>query len=644
MQNQKIRCKKQRYQTTASILFTCLIASCGSGNLSESDIQSLEQENTSTPELGQAVAAVSDLNQGISVAQAASSGSQASVDLQEPSAPVQSATETEGETVTEQRPSVAVEEEPSEAPQEESDVPTVEEPSSTDSTNSQDTETETAAEVLNPEGEIDTDAEMPIETQEPAETSIETESVSDVTDNSDEEVPTLIVGSEETTTTDFFPDNVIGSTIGSISKILNKLEVSTAQLNVQTTPIAAGGGYVYTANIEHGPDGDANGINLKTVVRQGRMDDNGNWIWTSFVVEDRTVHDEYHTSPSVAVDRHGFVHVTYNMHNIPWQYKRTVRPHDITEWEFLGQEVTTAQLRELKFENRVSYPTLGTAEIPGNQITYPAFFYDNNNDIYLSYRFAAKPAQRFANRAFSGALAEYDVDLRRWTSIGEEVINSSDDFRFDEDSSNTATALASQQGWTAYHPRINFGPNNEIGIFHFYRNGIAGTQLTRPCAYRETASGGFETYDGSPITLPVTTADCGNMGFSDSQQFYSTGNVAGDSKGMPSVLLSPVGEPRVIMTYSESENKWVSEKSPGNSIEIFYDRDDNLWAASHRFTLYRRLANETEWQTVFKDDTAKDCHPKVRLNANRTVAYIHTHACDSKSVSIYGLQLVTPEN
>nr|MBX2884182.1 hypothetical protein [Granulosicoccus sp.] len=53
-----------------------------------------------------------------------------------------------------------------------------------------------------------------------------------------------------------FTPNIIGSEVGDVVKILENLPVSKAQLTTQQTSINTRDGYVYTANIEPGPNGD----------------------------------------------------------------------------------------------------------------------------------------------------------------------------------------------------------------------------------------------------------------------------------------------------------------------------------------------------------------------------------------------------
>jgi len=51
--------------------------------------------------------------------------------------------------------------------------------------------------------------------------------------------------------------------------ILSNLPVSSSQLNVQQSPVDTAHGYVYTANIEPGPNGDVKGTDLHTILRKG---------------------------------------------------------------------------------------------------------------------------------------------------------------------------------------------------------------------------------------------------------------------------------------------------------------------------------------------------------------------------------------
>lgn len=132
---------------------------------------------------------------------------------------------------------------------------------------------------------------------------------------------------------------------------------------------------------------------------------NGKWVWTKRVIDTQTVHDRWHTAPAIGIDDKGFIHIAYNMHNLPWQYQISTKSESIDSFNFKGQRVSVTELQRMKFKNKTDFPTLGLAAIPGNQITYPAFFNDNNGELFVSYRFAAKPARKFANRTMGSGVA-----------------------------------------------------------------------------------------------------------------------------------------------------------------------------------------------------------------------------------------------
>lgn len=430
----------------------------------------------------------------------------------------------------------------------------------------------------------------------------------------------------------------IGNNIGDVEKILSNIPVSKSQLNVQQTPVDTEHGFVYTVNIEHGPNGDTNGTDLRTVLRQGRQDVDGIWQWTDVIIEDRTVYDVWHTAPSVAADKNGFVHVAYNMHNMPWQYKRSDQPHSVDAMTFHGQHISQAQIDRWKWENKTWFPTNGTGEIPGNQITYPQFKKDNNRDLYVSYRFAAKPAATWEDRTMSGGVSRYSTQDLNWTAVGGTVNASASDFEYNENAPDMATAIAANQGWTVYHPRLMFGPDDQMHLSLFWREGTAGAELSSPCYFKSEDGYNFTDAVGNYFSLPVSASDCGNIGFDATTQFYSIGNSAMDSTGKPFILVSPIGDVRKISSYDDSTG-WTHEDAPLNATEIFFDKDDTMWAVASGIRVLKREKNSNEWDLMYSDSSGTNCYPKSTVNAPKTLAFIHAQACDESSVTVYGVRL-----
>lgn len=187
------------------------------------------------------------------------------------------------------------------------------------------------------------------------------------------------------------------------------------------TPIDTYQGAVYTANVEP-PAGPATVLNLVTVVRKGVRAADGTWNWTATAIDPRTADDPWHTQASLVVDRDGYIHVAYNMHNMPWQYTVSAKPGDISSFVFRGETVTDAQLATLEVQNHDMTRYFGSAAIPGTKITYPVFAKDRQGELYVSYRFAVKPGQSAqVDQEFAGAIAHYDRSTKQWEAIGGAI-------------------------------------------------------------------------------------------------------------------------------------------------------------------------------------------------------------------------------
>lgn len=431
----------------------------------------------------------------------------------------------------------------------------------------------------------------------------------------------------------------IGQTKGDVTKILSDIPVSNSQLSTQQTSVATQGGYVYTANIEPGPNGDTQGFELRTVLRQGKQREDQTWEWQSVVVDDRTLFNKWHTAPAVGVDKTGRIHVAYNMHNFPWQYKASVNAHDIYSLKYKGQYISDEQIRRAVEENRTTFPTLGKAEIPGNQITYPAFYKDKNQDLYVSYRFAAAPKRKFADRIMSSGVAVYNVTSQTWASIGGNVPHQDGDFDYSDQSRSQAVALAGKKGWTSYLPKLSFDRQNNMVASFLWREGTAGEQLTMPCVLRTTNRIDATDLLGNVMQMPISPYACGTVGVSNDRRFYTIGSFALSQDDTPYLLLSPTDGSRFISHYSQSERRWVQEKAPESATEIFFDNDNNMYAVASGIKIFKRTSGQSDWVKIYDEGSKRNCYPKAKKDEQGTTALIHTQSCDGGSVSVYGLRL-----
>ncbi len=418
-------------------------------------------------------------------------------------------------------------------------------------------------------------------------------------------------------------------------RILGPVPVSSASSFAAHTPLAVRDGVVYVATMEPGPSGDHLGAgDLRTVVRKGVEVAPGTWEWAATTIDDRTVADEWHNTASVGVDEAGHVHVAYNMHNLPWQYQVSREPGDIDSFEFRGQAITQAELDRYRLENKTRFPDLGTAAIPGNQITYPAFENDRAGRLHVTYRFAAKPARRYADRTYSSGFARYDAGARTWTSLGGAL--RLEDGDHDDTPTTRPRAVASKQGWTSYLPRVTFGPDDVPTLSLMWREGGAGARVTRPCAVRATGDA-FTGLDGTPTTTPVLPDDCPGVRSADAgAQYFSLGDAAADSAGRHHLLLSPADGPRTIHAWTG--DSWSSEPAPAGAVEIFFDAADNFWAVGTGPSVHVKRAGGNGWETVLSTRDGR-CLPHAALDTDGATAYLYTLGCDGANAEVTKLNL-----
>jgi len=74
----------------------------------------------------------------------------------------------------------------------------------------------------------------------------------------------------------------------SLVNILPPIAVAPTNVGTFQNALWVAGGIVYTANVEPA-DGVPTGMNLRTVIRQGRRTADSRWSWTAKTIEDRTL-------------------------------------------------------------------------------------------------------------------------------------------------------------------------------------------------------------------------------------------------------------------------------------------------------------------------------------------------------------------
>ncbi len=411
------------------------------------------------------------------------------------------------------------------------------------------------------------------------------------------------------------------------------------QVNVFATPIDYSSGAIFTANVEPPANGaSSNKLNYQTVVRKATKNSQGNWVWSHKVIDQTTLDDQYHTQPSIAVDKNGKVHVAYNMHNMPWQYVVSDDAHSINSFTFKGQAVTLADLRRVKIDNMTNFPTLGSASIPGNQITYPAFFKDKNNDLYITYRQALKPKLAWANRVYASGIAKYDATGDHWFSIGGNyVVKSGEANLANGASSTTVKPFAERSGWALYQTRLAFDQSNNMHVSWYWRDGGAGPELTNP-SYAISRDGGasFSNARGRGYTLPITLDQIQEAYPTSNRVFNSTTNVSVTSSGTPYRMLSDINlNKTVIAHFDERANAWKTETPPSGAPLFFIDSRDVQWAVASGPIIYKRDTPTSSWVKMHHESGYGS--PKVHQKRDGSGYFLHLQSNNKNWVKIWDI-------
>lgn len=429
--------------------------------------------------------------------------------------------------------------------------------------------------------------------------------------------------------------NVFAQTLGA-EVILDGLKVHPeGDKNVFASSFEYRNGQLFIVHVEPPISKKVNGINLHTVLRKGVRQDNGSWSWESKIIESRTLLDPWHNQASVGLDKNGYVHVAYNMHNMPWQYAVSKQPYDISAFEFRGQAVTDNELMAVKIENKTPFPHVGSAAISGNQITYPIFLVDRDKNLFVTYRYALKPARSWENRDFAGGIARYDTELRRWFQIGGGfVINNIDAKLLNGQLTATQRPFAFSPGYSVYLPTIAFDSNNGMHVFWNWRREGAGMETIHPSYAYSPDGDNFFSSDGAPYSLPISIAEINSLADSDTRQFYANKTVAVTLTGNPVAVVQPVSGGRELLTIDKASGSIRIEKTPESAQNILIDNSGRQWLFSTGIRVFMRETEKLPWRFIGTIGSGL-CSPKAKYYSDELRFVLEAKSCTSMAVSLF---------
>lgn len=422
------------------------------------------------------------------------------------------------------------------------------------------------------------------------------------------------------------------------SDVILTLPVHESNTSVFATPLAYANEQLYVLSIEPGTEAE-NGRNLRTIIRQGKEAGFGRWRWKRKTIEPNTIDDPYHNQASVGIDDKGYVHVVYNMHNLPWQYKVSAKPHSVTRFKFKGEKLIAKTLDELLTHNKNKFRQFGMAKIPGTQVTYPAFFNDRNGVLYVTYRYATKPKRQWNDRDFAGGIARYDSQRKAWEPIGAPLAITQRDADFPKGSEAINYPFALQPRWSVYLIRLHFDEQNQMHLSWTWRKGGAGRVTSHP-SYAFSADQGqtFQRADGSDYRLPITVPAVDVIGDASSGERFLSHTAITRWNEKPCVALNPDGPGRFMRCYDGQQ--WQKELTPGSAAEILTDKHGDLWAiASGPRVYHRQKSGVGGWKQHFQAIGKKACliRPLYVREAHRL--FLYEHLCNEDTIRVREVNL-----
>lgn len=299
-------------------------------------------------------------------------------------------------------------------------------------------------------------------------------------------------------------------------------------------------------------------------------------ISTSVILQ-KTVPDEHHTQPSVAVDKNGYIHVAYNMHQTDWQYKVSNQPEDISSFTFIGGQKDNAR------------------GIPGELITYPHFVRDNNGVIYVTFRH--RVGQWEAGGQGIG-IAKYNVGTQRWTMLGgTDYPKGVKTFYW---TPNVRVYEGPGKVYQALRAGVFFDAKNRMHVC--WDDFVAPGKGTSAIMYAYSDDGGqtFKRANGQTIaTLPITPSTADVVNRTSVGKYYTLEHMGALANGRPIVFFFEGQGANQPYFSTWDGTAWTTRKTfpsdfPATAVT---DRNGIISAIAPGDKIIRSLDNGDTWKS-----------------------------------------------
>lgn len=174
-----------------------------------------------------------------------------------------------------------------------------------------------------------------------------------------------------------------------------------------TTPLASKDGYLYWVYVR-----DMTGAPSQSEIVIQQRAPNG--TITEQIVQQNSLQNAAHSSPSVGIDRNGYIHIFAGMHH-GWLYYISDTPHTISHAGQNGPDASAFVSQAPFFKNRSYDP----------RTTYPGLYNDRNGVLYAVFRLCVSDNNEFRGPgSLGGILARYiespTSNRGSWTLLGTD--------------------------------------------------------------------------------------------------------------------------------------------------------------------------------------------------------------------------------
>jgi len=277
----------------------------------------------------------------------------------------------------------------------------------------------------------------------------------------------------------------------------------------------------------------------------------------------------FHVKASVAIDKNGYIHVCGNTHNQPWEYYISDQPNSIQSFTKISA-------------------------IPGEEVTYPQFFKDKNNELYITFRHKVKPApDNWTKGSSGGGIIKYDATAKTFTMLGGT------DHKF------AKTVVWSNHGGQDGHYqqpgiRLFFDNNNRMHLIATMIGEDGHPTAAWKCthlmyAYSDDGGTSFYTIDKKKIaSLPMTPATATIVSYSGDCDIWDNAYIGAFKSDRPVVgWRNDAGYKLMKWT----GKRWTSILPEENASGILYMRRNGEMAMLRS---YQGIYISRDWGKTFK--------------------------------------------